>query len=218
VGAERAADAALYDRMVEVGFRGPEFDAVVDALIGYAYPVLRSWLASGQIVAEAARRGAKGLRSLADRSVALTGSDVDDLVQDTLVLALRRFAERGRVGQGWSPDGGASLSTYFVGSCVLAFADVYRTWWAREQDDRRAVAALAAQGGGTSGAADPAEVTAARERLDDALPPEPRARRAVMLSAAGYTHAEIADMLADGTTTRAVEGLLYRHRRGGVSR
>jgi DNA-directed RNA polymerase specialized sigma24 family protein len=43
--------------------------------------------------------------------------------------------------------------------------------------------------------------------------PSARTRLVLALTAEGYTHSEIADILADGTTPRAVEGLLYRHRK-----
>lgn len=124
----------LYGRLAEVGCAGPDFDAVAGALVRYAYTVLCSWLASGHIVDECRRVGVRRLGRLGSGALVLTRHDVEDLAQETLRRALERFVIDGRAGQGWSPGGGAALSTYFVRSCVLRFGDVYRAW---ERDERQ---------------------------------------------------------------------------------
>ena len=210
-------DAALYVQLVAVGFSGPDFEVVADALLRYAYPILRAWLVSGQIVEECARKGVRGLRTLAARQMYLTAEDIEDLVQDTLIVGLRRFIAAGRAGTGWSSDGGAALRTYFLGGCVLAFGGVYETWAEKEQHRRATHTALAAQPvphrSGDNGF-DPVDILIIREKLRDVLPPPGRMCTAVLLDAAGYSHAEIARIIGEGTTPRAVEGLLYRYRKG----
>jgi len=208
--ARLAGDAALYARLVEVGFVGPDFEAVADALARYAYPILTAWLAGGQIVHECARKGVGGIRSLAAGEITLTRHDIDDLVQDTLLIALTRFQHAGQQGTGWSPHGGALLRSYFIGGCLFAFAGAYQHW---ERQRPRHTSPADPDSPHTP---DPADVVALRETLRAALPPPGRARTAVLLDAAGYTHAEIARILQDkegrDVTPRAVEALLYRHR------
>ncbi len=210
------ADAALHARLVAAGFTGPEFDAVADELVRYAYPILRAWIASGTIFSQARRSGVRGLPSFDGQVPA--AADNDDITQDTLVLALRRFAERGRAGRGWTAGGGASLATYFLSGCVLAFGETYRSW--QREQRRQHLAEVAAE---VVAAAptdfevlDPADVVAARDAFQHSLPADARTRTAVVLAAAGYSHAEIAKILSDGTSPRAVEGMLrrYRSRRG----
>lgn len=208
-----AGDAALYARLVEVGFTGPDFQVAADALARYAYPILRAWLVSGQIVHECARKGIGGIRSLAAGEVTLTRHDIDDLVQDTLLIALTRFQRAGQKDEGWSSQGGALLRTYFIGGCLLAFGVAYHRW---EHQRPRHHSMLTDLGSPPSLLDDPVDLLALRDTLADALPPPGRARTAVLLHADGYTHAEIARILGDEeerlVTPRAVEALLYRHR------
>jgi len=49
-------------------------------------------------------------------------------------------------------------------------------------------------------------------RLAAAIP-DSRLRSVMRLHAGGYNHAEISQLLADGTTSRAVEGMIYRIRK-----
>lgn len=207
-----AGDVALYTRLVEVGFTGPDFRMAADALARYARPVLYAWLVSGQIVHECARKGVGGILDLAAGEVTLTRHDIDDLVQETLLIALARFRNAGQKNHGWSPQGGALLRTYFVGGCVLAFGTAYQRW--KKQRPYRTL--LTGPETPPPHPHDPADLVALRETLAEILPPPGRARTAVLLDAAGYSHDEIARILGDGegraVTPRAVEGLLYRYR------
>ncbi|WP_322750264.1 MULTISPECIES: hypothetical protein [unclassified Frankia] len=206
-GPRHAADA---NHLVEVDFAGPDYRAVAESLVGYAYPILHGWLVTGQIVQECARKGVQGIRKLAAGEITLTHEDIEDLVQDTLLLALDRFATAGRAGRGWTPNGGAPLTAYFLGSCIFAFVDVYRSWEGqhlrqdRLDQDRSSREPIASP--------DPAELITLAETLRESLPPPGKARTVVLLDAAGYTHTEIAQIIGD-TSPRVVEGLLRRFRR-----
>jgi DNA-directed RNA polymerase specialized sigma24 family protein len=208
------ADAELYARLVADGFSGPVFEAAADRLIRYAYPILRAWTASGYIAVQCARRRVRCVQTLVDGTVWLSAEDVEDLTQETVSLALRRFVGRGRAGRGWAADGGASLTTFFVGGCVLAFGEVYARWAGREREKQAVETAwdevLCETWPGHE--PDPADVVCARDRLAHVLPADRRTRTAVLLAAVGYSHGEVAEMLGDGTSARAVEGLLYRYR------
>ena len=57
------------------------------------------------------------------------------VVADALVY----FREHALVQGGWSPTGGASLTTFFVGACVQVFPNVFRAWVKEHQDRAGAV-------------------------------------------------------------------------------
>jgi len=119
-----------------------------------------------------------------------------------------------RCKSGNGADGGASLATYFIGTCIYAFADIYRRRiqeWERDLAVKQALAC-----GPLPDMPDIADEVTSRDavvRFISAAPPDPRLRRAIHLSSEGFTHKEIAAELGDGTTPRAVEGMLYRYRK-----
>lgn len=101
----------------------------------------------------------------------------------------------------------AALATYFIGTCLFAFADVYRRRLRSWQQDVALASALASTlppdlpdvAGGV--VADDAAQTFLDETTDRS-----RLRLVVFLYSSGWTCADIASALADGTTARAVEG------------
>ncbi|MEU9381302.1 hypothetical protein AB0D38_10015 [Streptomyces sp. NPDC048279] len=144
-----------------------------------------------------------------------TKEDLEEVVQDTVARAVVIF-ERDALRAGrWRTDGGASLATYFIGTCLFAFAEVYRrrfNSWRRQQAMETAVARESGQGD----LPDVADTVVEHETVMAFLAstsPDPRLRLVIYLHYEGHTHAEIAATLADGTTARAVEAMLYRYRK-----
>jgi DNA-directed RNA polymerase specialized sigma24 family protein len=208
-----AADTGLYGLLAEEGFAGPTYERLRAALAGYGYQFLRSRIRDGTIFAVCTRRRIRGLPP-APSWAGWTEEDIDDIVQETVVEALAAFRRAALAGTGWHPFGGASLATYFVGGCLFAFAATYRRHHADRRMRRAATVRLAAEL-----QADPRRVPDVAESASDnvlaearlrALPP--RQRVIVLLAAAGYGNIEISDRLADGTSPRAVEGVLRRYR------
>jgi DNA-directed RNA polymerase specialized sigma24 family protein len=125
-------------------------------------------------------------------------------------VALPRFRERALEGGGWRPEGGASLATYFMGTCVDVFPNEFRRWRAQGQRWRRQNAR------DTSVEAehmvDPADLALtnldAHEHLDSLSREE---QVIVQLTMLGYSQEEIAELLGK-PSARAVEGVLYRLR------
>jgi len=113
----------------------------------------------------------------------------------------------------WDPSKGATLRTYFIGQCLIRFANVYRGWWRNEGRRRYDVT-------GDAGFLDDigpryraADVQALdRAAADEALATikNPRVRTAVVLKAAGRTHTEIAAFL--DVTEKAVERMIANER------
>ena len=110
------------------GSPGPRFDQFRDELARYAVSVLSGWMYSGYVFQLAARRGFV-LRP--------TAAELDEIHRDPRALrqelavmivavALLAFREHALVGGGWRANGGASLTTYFLGACLTAFPNEFR--------------------------------------------------------------------------------------------
>ena len=209
-----AADRKLVEVLRAGGFAGPRFDRFRDELARYAVSVLSGWMYSGYVFQLAAERGMV-LRP--------TAAELDELHRDpslrqelavmVVAVALPAFREHALVGGGWRADGGASLTTYFLGACLTAFPNEFRKHrsqrqrW-RAQDDSGQKAA----GSGAAATGDPADLIAGTMRVREELARmDPRTRAIVALRMDGYHHEEIAEMLGE-TSVRAVEGVLYRWR------
>jgi hypothetical protein len=194
------------------GFDGPSWEAFAEALVAYAYQYLLAWIRSGLIGARCRERG---IRLPAGSVAPLEEEDAIQLTEEVLTDAVLGFQELLRQGR-WSPTGGASLTTYFVGQCITRFPNLYRAWratrwptsWAPlselDRDSARVVRA--------ERQIDPAEAAvAAAELRRVAGQLDQRTLHAVVLQAMGYQVVEIAELL--GETPKAIEMVLYHHRR-----
>jgi DNA-directed RNA polymerase specialized sigma24 family protein len=209
--AQRQADVELVAFLRAQDFAGVPFERFLDRLARYGLSVVGSWVGSGDIFVHCLERDVKGLSFGMPRS--WSAEDLDEIVQDTVAQALVKFETDALRGGHWDPDGGASLASYFIGACIYVFADVYRRRIARWQRDLTVLQALTE--GPPPDAPDPAETTVERDLVQRILKASPGSKleRVLHLSFEGYTHEEIATELGDGTTPRAIEGMLYRHRK-----
>jgi DNA-directed RNA polymerase specialized sigma24 family protein len=219
---EPAADAQAYlervandERVVATlkleGLQGPAWEEFAEALVAYAYQCLLGWLRSGLIVLRCRERG---IPLPTGFMVSLPDDEAEQLTEEILADAVLGFQELLRQG-GWSPEGGASLATFFVGQCITRFPNLYRTWlrdrrptsWAplSELDENSSRVAYARQ-------VDPADTAIAAvelQRVSDQL--DERTLHAVVLQEFGYQIVEIAELLDE--SPKAVEMVLYHHRR-----
>lgn len=209
---ESAADAELVARLTAADFAGPDFERFEERLVRYGYQVIGAWVRSGLIFTRCAEKRVRGVPD--NWEWQWTEEDLEEIVQDTVACGLDRFERRALRGGEWRPDGGASLTTYFIGSCLIAFANVYRTR-CRTQKRRATEDAAAIRAQAADDMPDIAETVVARQTVSACVAaiPEPRLRLVVGLAFEGFTHSEIAAALADGTSARAVEGMLHRFRR-----
>lgn len=218
---QRAADLALVERLAALGFAGPAFDTFAYHLITRGMRVIDAWTLTRRIFVECARKDIH----LGD-PLEWSEDDRCTLVQDSVHTGFRRFHTNALCRRQWDPQQGASLSTYFIGSCVYAFADEYRAWRDGETARRLQLQQLATHLGVLPvpethrvGAAVLDRISAL-EALRAVAAEDPRLAKILALSAEGYEQQEIAVLLGDGTTARAVEGVLrrYRQRRTGDGR
>ena len=193
------ADLRLRDALLAEGFGGPAYAA----LAAYGHQLMTALVATGYIFTRCREQHLDLL------SLRIPSSDQEDLVQETVAEALRTFnrnLERGR----WHPEGGASLKTYFTGALFRQFANAWRKWL-RNKAIHSSFPLEVLPDDPESPDPDPADVCAQRDETRRTLAlEEARTQAALLLTGYGYTQDEIAEIL--GTTRRAVESLLRRHR------
>lgn len=208
----RQADLELRNDLALAGFRGPGWDSYAWELACYGYAVMMAWLTTGEIFHQCKARGC----SLGSPPVEWTVDDRAELANETVALAVSTFKQQALIEGRWTFDGGATLKTYFIGTCVFAFPNLYRKW----STERAALQSKISIEYGTvdwSGLSqDPSEMAIARLHIwegFDSISDE-RTKSVIILQTMGYTYAEIGEILQ--ITSRAVEGLIRRqHQRGG---
>lgn len=138
--AERAGDEALVAALADDGFAGPKYRLFERSLAQYGFPVMMTWIREGRIFRECADKG-RPLPESPELLVHMANSldTAQQLAGTTVAEALPQFRESAMVGGGWQAAGGASLRSFFIGACVLAFPNIYRKWFTAFQDEGREV-------------------------------------------------------------------------------
>jgi hypothetical protein len=220
--ARRQMDQEKLNSLVLAGLAGPEYEIFAGELAAYGYPVVLAWLRRGMIWKHCADRGRPLRPTDADReTLANEFEERLELALETVAEALKFFRERVLLTGRWSYEGGATLTTFFTGACLLTFPNVFRRWQAARQRWSKALAAgtLNCPEGRTLAdlpGADPAEVVAGRAAVLSELASMPAGTRdAAALVIDGMSFAEAGNSLR--TTERAIEGRLYRYRQRRAS-
>jgi len=211
----RLRDEELVRRLSTQDFTGRLYEFFEAELARYAVSVLRAWMHSGYV-----------FRLLAQRRVELHPTEAElrelhddaetrqDLAAMTVAVALSKFRVNALRDGGWRVEGGANLTTYFMGACLFDFPNQFRKHRAYLQRHARAVAMEARVfDAGERRGADPADLALGEMHVRDALKraPNGRTRAAVALTVDGYSQEEIAELTQSGSA-RAVEGIMYRWR------
>ena len=210
----RTADQELRDELAAHRFSGWRYRRFEEELAKYGTAVLRGWMYSGYLFELTASRGFQLHPTAAELEELQHDPQArEDLANMTVAYALPRFRDRALIGGRWQPDGGARLSTYFVGACLYEFPNQFRSRrdqaerWRRQDNCDPALFRVEADPAG-----DPAALTAVRLWVQGKLCDlDRRTRAVVMLTMEGYRQDEIAEMLGE-PSARAVEGVLYRWR------
>jgi RNA polymerase sigma factor (sigma-70 family) len=121
----RLNDQVLVAELAASGFRGPLYEATISELATYALAVLMAWMRTGYIFKLTTARGLVLHPTDAElESLHRDENDVrEELASMTVAAALPRF----QLG-GWRAEGGASLTTYFMGACLYVFPNEFRKW------------------------------------------------------------------------------------------
>ena len=210
----RLADQRIVQLLAKNGFAGSQYDRFVDELVRYGISVLRAWMHSGFIFELVARRGF-GLNphELELEELNLNSDLREELATMTVARALPRFRKQAFIEGGWRFDGGASITTYFMGACAFDFPNEFRRWRTDEVKQSRVLRRQKEIW------EDPVRSLSVADEvlgklcvlLDLKSIDDPRTRTAVAMTLDGHSQEEIREVL-NAESVRAVEGLLYRWR------
>ena len=207
-----AGDVEVVTQLALGKYQGRDWEYFATELARYGIAVIEAWLHKGLIFQKCRSRGLGGLVPL-DRP--FERDEVEELAGETVAKALRHFRDDVLIPGKWDSRRGATLRTYFIGQCLIRFANIYRRWHGNESRARHARltadTVLLVDSSGTS-TDDPAATAVDRALIDQALATvkDPRVRQAIGLRAAGRTHGEIADHL--GVSVKTVERMLANER------
>ena len=210
----RLADQKLIDALRADGFTGSRYDQFQTTLVAYGISVMQSWMLSGRIFKLTAERGYPLAPTPDELDELSNDSHVrDELANMTVALALPRFRQEALVGGGWRVDGGASLTTYFMGTCLSIYPNEFRSHRTAEKRWRRAnrVEAIHLDPAARCGPGPDAVVTGNLGLRGDLADLDPLTAAVVALTVDGHSQGEIAELL-DLPSARAAEGILYRWR------
>jgi len=209
------ADRRIVEILREDGFTGPRFTKACQGWMEYSWRTMNKWMSSGNVSESIFDRSARAGRPVPHhrRTTDWTAEDRHEIATGAVIDGRALFTEYGLVRGRWSPGGGASLTTYFVGATLRSFRPVYNRWYddraRRHTELHRApgrdgpedvLAQIPAQPG-----ADPGNAAALHEeclRLLEQVP-DPQVREALCLRAMGYTQREAAQQV--GLTEKALE-------------
>lgn len=206
------ADRQTVEMLAAAGFQGPVFDLFAHQLISRGHRTMTSWTITKKIFRVCAKH------KIYLTEIEWSEDDRQYLVQDTVTIGYDRFRRGALLERDWKPEGGATLGTYFTGGLIFAFSEQYRKWcrqeskrWLRARELVPEMGLVLADRTQRVGAA-VVDRDTARRALQELARQSPRLAKIVALTAEGYSQEEIVEMLADGTTVRAVEGVLRRLR------
>ncbi len=193
------ADAEIVLDLQLVGF-DPDTDEWKEfalVLAEYGYGVFMGWCISGVVreiaAGHANGRGVRGLSKLPE-GLQLDRDDAHAVAAELIEVSIEAFRSKTLLhdnpAKRWSPTGGASLKTFFIGRCLMELPDVFEKW---ERRERRALHV-------SEGGYDTEGRQRAIEQLHDVFDGvDPLVRPMFELQDQGYSYAEIADMLSAGT-------------------
>lgn len=222
-----AVDAEVFAAVRAEGFEGKRWDRLAEDLGRYGWAVMAAWLFTGYVFVKVNQIGRPLTPTDAELAELARDAEVrEELCIETVARAVKTFRDQAIADRGWSPQGGANLTTFFVGACVQAFNNEFRRWcrlerrWGPNQVADPQV--LAEHGGrlaevsrGPHVFAEPARAAADGDHFERVLTELSDTEQVIVrFTDAGYAQKEIGEML--GLTERAVEARLYRLRRRDI--
>jgi DNA-directed RNA polymerase specialized sigma24 family protein len=189
-------DRKLWDVLAAEAFAGPAYAAFEEQIARYGVQIMNSGLATRYIFVLCRQVGLSLL------SQPIPRCDREDLAQETVAETLRVFKSNAQNGRGWSPEGGASLKTYFTRALCFQFANV---WKKRLRAASSTAAGLSLDSLSIeieSPEPGPAEICLERDMIRCGLAEigDATTCAAVALTEDGYTQKEIAEILGPDVT------------------
>lgn len=207
-----AADVDLHMRLALQEFKGKEYEEFRRELARYGLDVMTGWLRSGKIFARMKDRG-YGLTPV-DPDL-FDHEDQDELARETVAKALWHFHHDVLLRRQWDAGKGARLTTYFVGQCLIRFANIYRDWRRQEMRTRDLLEpheAIEMNEPEPRTTDDPQWLAVARLQIRRGTRgiQDPRLRPVLERIVAGARHSDIAEEL--GISVKTIERMLANHR------
>lgn len=199
----RLGDRALVDKLRATGFEGKEWQTAAEELARYGVDVLHSWVRKGTIYEKCAQRQRFIQRPPEGM---LDEAEARSLVNETVAVALKHFRDDVLIPGVWDPTKGASITTFFVGQCLMRFPDLYRPWLNRVRKVDRGTDIAKVQLSQQSNPVEDDVIVSMTSNSALNVVRNKEARVALVMTAMGYTQVHIADHLA--TTPKAVERML----------
>ena len=205
-----AADLELVNDLALEGFAGRKWTKFLTELAKYGMAVIGGWIRRRLIFGRCRDRGYGGLPELGRE---FDEEEVEELTDETVGKALYHFREDVLLKQRWDYRRGATLRTFFIGQCLIRFANIYRRWWGNEVRNHHLLpgdaAVLNLHGAQDIGSDIRAVDGVLADRLMSTIK-DPRVRRAMALTAAGWDQVEIAQELS--VSRKAVERMIANER------
>lgn len=209
--AERlAGDAELVQHLRRQGFEGEDWDFFVNELARYGLAVVGGWMRRGLMAAKCADEKI-AVPALPD-SVRHDSDAIEEIATETVAEAIIHFRDDVLVPGVWDPAKGAALKTFFIGQCMKRYANVARRWLNHDLRPSQEVVTdeqAVLDAGRVTGVEDDVLRTLMAQRVLEGVD-NPRAARALVMDALGYSNAEIAGDL--GTTLDGASSLIKRTR------
>ncbi|MCX4529902.1 hypothetical protein OG982_30125 [Streptomyces sp. NBC_01551] len=124
-----AADQELYAQLQADEFEGARYQHLRDDLWVYGWRVIRKWMRDGTIIARCRERDVHFAAPYTEVEDMMRRADFrDEIAHDCVSAAITKFMTAMRGGDGWTPDGGATMRTFLVVYCLHDFRDAYRRW------------------------------------------------------------------------------------------
>ena len=209
--AERlAGDADLVQALRQQGFEGEDWDFFVNELARYGLAVVTGWMRRGLMATKCAEKNI-AVPALPD-DVRDSPDAIEEIATETVAEAIVHFRDDVLVRGVWDPAKGAALKTFFIGQCMKRYANVARRWLSHDLRPRQEVVTdehAVLDAGRVTGVEDDVVRSLMAQRVLEGVD-NPRAARALVMDALGYSNAEIARDL--GTTLDGASSLIKRTR------
>ncbi|QPS60673.1 RNA polymerase sigma factor [Corynebacterium minutissimum] len=121
-----AGDRELYEVLREQGFQGRDYDDFEIEIMGYGFACIKKWIMTKELLAKCREKLDFVPNDEDVRLDLLTPDEVEEIAEDIVVESVLVFREHALVGGKWSPSGGASLKTFFVGRCLMEACKVLK--------------------------------------------------------------------------------------------
>lgn len=207
-----AGDEDLVTLLALHGYEGRKWTFFCTELARYGLAVFGGWMYTGLIYQRCREKGYAVPRL--DRD--FTDDEIEEIKGETIAKALHHFRADVLMKGKWDSTRGASLRTYFIGQCIIRFANVYRTWYGGEARHKKMTHVndhewLFDQFGPAR--EDTAGAALDRLTIESALAEvkNPRVRVVMVMTANGRKQDDIARAL--GVTPKTVERMLANERK-----